>query len=284
MFKTSKQVKDKIKNLASKTKGNPQELLQIYMFERLLERISLSKYNENFIIKGGLLLSSILGVDLRTTRDIDTTIKGFPVTEETMLAAMEEILKVPVDDNVTFIIEKINQIREDSEYVDFRFSLLAIQDNMKIRFHIDITTGDIITPHEIEFQYPFMFSDQTIKILAYPLETVLAEKLETILRRGISNTRTRDFYDLYMLYDLKGEAIDWSNMIKAINNTSKARNSEVFIKDYKEILNVLSKDSSLKNAWEIYSRKHPYATKVSFSDTIEAIWDIMNKIEGSMNI
>lgn len=284
MFKTSKQVKDKIKNLASKTKGNPQELLQIYMFERLLERISLSKYNENFIIKGGLLLSSILGVDLRTTRDIDTTIKGFPVTEETMLAAIEEILNVPVDDNVTFIIEKINQIREDSEYVDFRFSLLAIQDNMKIRFHIDITTGDIITPHEIEFQYPFMFSDQTIKVLAYPLETVLAEKLETILRRGISNTRTRDFYDLYMLYDLKGEAIDWSNMIKAINNTSKARNSEIFIKDYKEILNVLSKDSSLKNAWEIYSRKHPYATKVSFSDTIEAIWDIMNKIEESMNI
>lgn len=200
MMKTPEQLKGAICNLAKEKGIHAQEVLQIFMFERIIERLSISPYKDKFILKGGLLISAILGVAERTTMDMDTTIKGLPMEEKTIQKIINEILNQPVDDGIKFQLLNLTPIREDDEYANFRASIQAMYGKMKIPMKIDITTGDKITPEEIQFLYPFLFDNRQVVVKAYTQETILAEKYETIIRRNVGNTRARDFYDLHLLY------------------------------------------------------------------------------------
>lgn len=197
---SSESLKGKIRNIANSKNFRSQEVLQMFFFERFLERLSKSEYKFNFVIKGGLLISSMIGIDNRTTMDMDTTIKGVPLKEEIIRNIVSEIINVEVDDGIEFEITDISHIREEDEYEyeyeNFRVHLIANFEKIKNDMKIDITTGDAITPKEIEYLYPCMFQEESLRVLAYPLETILAEKYESVIKRNISTTRMRDFYDL----------------------------------------------------------------------------------------
>ena len=226
MMKTPEQLKGAIRNLAKKKGIHAQEVLQIFMFERIIERLSVSPYKDSFILKGGLLISAILGVAERTTMDMDTTVKGLPMDEQSIQKAIREILDQTVDDGIEFQLLDLTPIREDDEYENFRASIQATYGKMKIPMKIDITTGDEITPKEIQFSYPFLFDDRRVMVKAYTQETILAEKYETIIRRNVGNTRARDFYDLHLLYRLYRENADWNLLKQAVLATAKKRDPE----------------------------------------------------------
>lgn len=198
-MKSAEQIKGAVKNIAKKMNLKPQEILQIYMFERLVERLSVSKYKGNFILKGGLLIASMIGIAERTTMDMDTTIQGLPMTEKDMERILKEILGIDVRDGISFELMRLQPIREDDEYNNFCASINAGYGKMNIPMKIDITTGDEITPRQIDYRYKFMFEEKSVLVKAYTLETILAEKYETVMRRNIGNTRARDFYDLFVL-------------------------------------------------------------------------------------
>ena len=271
-------IKGKIRSLAQKNNLSSQEVLQIYFFERFLDRLSKSQYKKNFVIKGGLLISSLIGIENRTTMDMDTTIKGIALQEERIKEIVEEIININVDDGIKFEFKSLNYIREDDEYENFRVSLVAKVGKTKNPMKLDLTTGDAITPREIEYSYPCIFSKEAIKIMAYPLETVLAEKYETIIRRNITTTRMRDFYDLYTLYKLKKEEIDYGILKEAIKRTSSKRQSQEIMADYKEIIEDIRRDSYLKTLWEVYINENKYIGDLNFDKVIDAVNIISSKI------
>ena len=271
-------IKGKIRSLAQKNNLSSQEVLQIYFFERFLDRLSKSQYKKNFVIKGGLLISSLIGIENRTTMDMDTTIKGIALQEERIKEIVEEIININVDDGIKFEFKSINYIREDDEYENFRVSLVAKVGKTKNPMKLDLTTGDAITPSEIEYSYPCIFSKEAIKIMAYPLETVLAEKYETIIRRNITTTRMRDFYDLYTLYNLKKEEIDYGILKEAIKRTSSKRQSLEIMADYEEIIEDIRRDSYLKTLWEVYINENKYIGDLNFDKVIDAVNIISSKI------
>ena len=199
MIKTSRQLKDKIRNLAKEKSADAQILMRTYMMERLLERISISKYKKNFILKGGVLITSLVGLDFRSTMDVDTTIKGFDVNLTSVEQMIQNLIDIPLEDGVLFQIKNIDSIMNEAEYPGIRVSMQALFDGTITPLKIDISTGDVITPGAIQYSYKLMFEDRYIQLLSYNLETVLAEKLETIVRRHLTNTRMRDFYDVYIL-------------------------------------------------------------------------------------
>ena len=245
-MKTPEELKGAIRNLAKKKGIHAQEVLQIFMFERIIERLSVSSYKDRFILKGGLLISAILGVAERTTMDMDTTVKGLPMDEQTIRKVVSEILDQPVDDGIEFRLLDLTPIREEDEYENFRASIQAIYGKMRIPMKIDITTGDEITPKEIQFSYPFLFDDRRIMVKAYTKETILAEKYETIIRRNIGNTRARDFYDLHLLYRLYRENADWNLLKQAVLSTAEKRGSLSVLQDTDRILLVLQKPNVLQ--------------------------------------
>lgn len=208
-MKNAMQLKAKIKNIAKEKNISAQLVMQNFMMERLLERISLSSYQNHFILKGGFLIASMVGLDTRATRDMDATIKGLPVSEQTVKNMFLEICKIELQDDVTFNFLSIGEIREGDEYGGFRVALSANFSPMAVPLKLDITTGDKITPSEITYDYKLLIDDRSIKILAYNLETVLAEKLETIISRSDQNTRPRDFYDVYVLKNLQNHNLDF---------------------------------------------------------------------------
>lgn len=271
-------IKGKIRSLAQKNNLSSQEVLQIYFFERFLDRLSQSQYKKNFVIKGGLLISSLIGIENRTTMDMDTTIKGIALKEERIKEIVEEIININVDDGIKFEFKSLNYIREDDEYENFRVSLVAKVGKTKNPMKLDLTTGDAITPREIEYSYPCIFSKEAIKIMAYPLETVLAEKYETIIRRNITTTRMRDFYDLYILYNLKKEEIDYGILKEAIKRTSSKRQSLEIMADYEEIIEDIRRDSYLKTLWEIYINENKYIGDLDFDKVVDAVNIISSKI------
>ena len=271
-------IKGKIRSLAQKNNLSSQEVLQIYFFERFLDRLSKSQYKNNFVIKGGLLISSLIGIENRTTMDMDTTIKGIALQEERIKEIVEEIININVDDGIKFEFKSLNYIREDDEYENFRVSLLAKVGKTKNPMKLDLTTGDAITPSEIEYSYPCIFSKEAIKIMAYPLETVLAEKYETIIRRNITTTRMRDFYDLYTLYNLKKEEIDYGILKEAIKRTSSKRQSLEIMADYEEIIEDIRRDSYLKTLWEVYINENKYIGDLNFDKVIDVVNIISSKI------
>lgn len=271
-------IKGKIRSLAKKKNLKSQEVLQIYFFERFLERLSKSKYKNNFVIKGGFLISSLIGIENRTTMDMDTTIKGIPLKEEKIKEIVEEIININVDDGIKFEIKDISYIREEDEYENFRISLIANVGKTKNPMKLDLTTGDAITPGEIEYTYPCIFTQEDIKIMAYPLETILAEKYETIIRRNIATTRMRDFYDLYTIYKLKKDEIDYKILKEAIERTSYKRGSQEIMKDYEEIIEDIKEDSYLKSLWEVYLSENKYIGDLEFDKVVGVVRIISDRI------
>ncbi len=270
---TSEKLKGKINRFSEKNNLKAQEVLQMYFFERFLARLEKSKYRVNFIIKGGFLISSIIGIQNRTTMDIDTTIKGLPVKEEIIKEIIMEILNIEVNDKIEFVLGKIEDIREISQYENYRLHLTANFEKIKNPLKIDITTGDVIIPSEIEYSYETIFKEK-LNILVYSLETLIAEKYETIIKRNITTTRLRDFYDIYMIFKLKSDKINIDNLKRAILETSKNRNSVSEILESKEILEDIENDEYLNNQWNIYKNENKYVDNIQFSEIIK----LLNKI------
>ena len=271
-------IKGKIRSMAEKKNLKSQEVLQIYFFERFLERLSKSNYKNNFVIKGGFLISSLIGIENRTTMDMDTTIKGIPLKEEKIKEIVEEIININIDDGIKFEIKDISYIREEDEYENFRISIIANVGKTKNPMKLDLTTGDAITPGEIEYTYPCIFTQEDIKIMAYPLETILAEKYETIIRRNIATTRMRDFYDLYTIYKLKKDEIDYKILKEAIERTSYKRGSQEIMKDYEEIIEDIKEDSYLKSLWEVYLSENKYIGDLEFDKVVGVVRIIADRI------
>lgn len=271
MIKNKDSLKAKASNLAKQTNIPNKYIIQNFMFEALLKRISNSNYKDKFIIKGGLLLSSIFGVNLRSTMDLDTTIKGLPLNKSTITKVITEIININLKDNITFEIENIKDIREEDLYSGYNVNLKADFDGLKTNLMIDITTGDIITYKEVEFKYNTLFDNDTINIMTYNYETIIAEKFESIISRNIDNTRMKDYYDLYMFVNLKWNDINKETLRKAIINTSKNRETLSYIENANEYIDLIEDDSKLKSLWNNYQKNYEYAKDISFEDTIKSI-------------
>ena len=239
MIKTSRQLKALVRNLTKGDSLQAQIIMRNYVMERFLERISLSKYRNNFILKGGMLVSAMVGLDTRSTMDIDTTIKNMPLSVENAREMIEEIIAVPIDDGMTFSIKSVGEIMDEAEYTGVRVNLEATLETMRAPLKVDISTGDIITPREVLYTFKLMFEERTISILAYNLETVLAEKMETVIARGVANTRLRDYYDLYILQNEYTHAISMEQFKAAFLATCKKRNSIQLIAEGNKILKEL---------------------------------------------
>ena len=269
---------EKSKKLAKDSGLTQLELYQRFMFERILERISVSKYNENFILKGGLLLSAMLGINSRSTRDMDISIKGIDVSQDKMLKILNEILSIDINDKVKFEVVNITDIRADDEYGGNKYHLVGRLENLKVSLEIDISTGDEITPKELNFEYTSIFDNKKIYIGTYNIETILSEKVETILRRGKYNTRMKDYYDVYFfLTKLKNE-INLEIFKQALNNTLRKREAFDYYNDYKQILNGLTNDERINNYWNTYKKKTKYAQNIEFNEIIKTLEEFLGNI------
>lgn len=261
-----------INNMAKENNVAAQSVLQTYMLERLLERISISKYKDNFILKGGMLISAMLGIDSRTTMDMDTTIKGFPLTKDNITNIMDEICNIEIDDNVTLKINKVELIREDDDYGGYRITFEAKYNNeMPVIIKIDITTGDKITYKEIEYSFTLMLEDRKIQIWSYNVETIIAEKFEAIVKRGVLSTRIRDYYDVYMLINTQSKIIDKKILKDAITLTAQHRGTSKIIKNWKKIVEKIANDSKMQQQWKRYQNDNFYAEEIEYNDLINAI-------------
>jgi predicted nucleotidyltransferase component of viral defense system len=265
------QLKAFIKNIANDKGIAPQAVLQNYMLERLLERISKSQYKNKFILKGGMLIAAMVGIDIRTTMDMDATLKNMPLTKQTVTDAFKDISTTQLDDNITFELLKIENIRDDDIYGGYRASINAIFYTVKVTLKIDLTAGDKITPKEIKYKFKLLFEDRAINILAYNLETVLAEKYETIIRRSILNTRIRDFYDVYVLMNFQSQNIDNALLLQAIEATAKKRESTALLHNAKIAVEIIKNDGEMKNRWKLYQKDFSYANNISWDEVMIAI-------------
>ena len=267
MIKNAKSLMDKSRNLAVSCNITVNEVLQNYMFERILERLSVSKYKNNFILKGGLLLSSIMGIDTRTTMDMDTCIKGMDLTEEQLYEVLQEILNIDVNDGVKFEIRNSQPIREEDDYGGLKYNLLAIFDNLRVNLSIDIATGDLITPREIEYDYKMIFENRNLKIMTYNVESIIVEKFQTVINRGILNSRMKDYYDLYYLITYKNFSKE--NLKNAIIKTFNKRDTD--IKSINKVIDEIEKSEFVKELWTSYSEKYQYAKCLEFKKVINSI-------------
>jgi predicted nucleotidyltransferase component of viral defense system len=263
-------LKARIRNMAKDKNISAQALLQNYIFEHFLERLSLSDYRDKFILKGGVLVAAIVGLDTRSTMDLDTTIRDLPLNEESLIKVLTEICAVPLSDGVSLVVDSVKPIRPDDVYGGYCASLTAYYDMIETPISIDITTGDVITPDAVRFSLPGLFEeDKEIKLWAYNIETVLAEKIETILRRNVLNTRPRDFYDIYILYNTK--SYDSAILHKAIAATAAHRGTTEQIADKPKLISMIAESSDLRAMWEKYSRQFAYANNVTYESAIGAL-------------
>ena len=276
--KNPMQLKAFIKKKAAEKNISAQLVMQNYMLERLLERISLSKYKHNFILKGGFLISAIVGLDTRATMDLDTTIKGFTLTHESIREIFGEICAVEITDDVKFELVDISDIREGDDYPGIRAHLKANYPPISVPLTVDVTTGDVITPREIEYTFSLLFDDRTISILAYNLETVLAEKIETVLSRSIANTRPRDFYDIHILYALRGAECNAKTLLQALERTADKRGSRKVLEVYPDIIAEIRASEQLRGFWKKYQRDFDYAKDISFDDACDTVQRIMELV------
>lgn len=270
MIKTSRQLKDKVRNMARGDSAKAQLLIRNYGMERFLERVSLSEHRDNFILKGGMLVSAMVGLENRATMDIDTSIRNMPLDTIAAKAMVEEIIAVPVDDNIRFEINDFGTIMDDAEYSGVRISLNAFLDATRIPLKIDISTGDAITPAAVNYQYKLMFEERYIILWAYNLETVLAEKIESVLSRSVLNTRLRDFYDLYVLQDT-GLEIDKATLAAALTATARKRGSEQVLVLYERTLDEIRISPLMREQWKRYQEKNNYAAGIVWDDVISDI-------------
>lgn len=268
MIHTSRQLKDLVRNLSKETGIEPHVLIRKYIMERFLERTSLSKHREQFVLKGGLLVSAFVGTEVRATMDIDTTVRGLPVTEENMTQIIKEICDMNLDDNIRFRIKGVSEIMDEAEYSGLRFAVEAYLDGSVTPLKIDISTGDAITPREILYSYKLMFENRSISIMTYPIETVLAEKLETLIARSVTNTRMRDFYDIHVLLNSEKQKIDYTTLQKALSATLMKRESTELMEEAENVLAALKESSLMQDLWKNYQRKFPYAADYSWDDVL----------------
>ena len=277
MFSNANSFKAKIKNI-SKDKGIPaQQVQQHYLIEQVLKLISTSSYRDSFIVKGGYLIGQMIGLDKRTTMDLDVTLKGTEMSRENLIHIFEEILCSNTD-GFSFSVDKLEPIRQDDEYGGFSLKLNATFDTLKEVVFIDITTGDKITPREITYSMTSIFTNESIKIWTYNLETVLAEKLETIISRGLASTRPRDRYDLFTLYKLRKEEINLEVLKNALENTAEKRKSKDAIYNWEEQVRGIEISDYQKELWIRYQRQFKYAKDISFDNSVQVIREIMQQI------
>ena len=277
MFSNANSFKAKIKNI-SKDKGIPaQQVQQHYLIEQVLKMISTSSYRDSFIVKGGYLIGQMIGLDKRTTMDLDVTLKGTEMSRENLIHIFEEILCSKTD-GFSFSVDKLEPIRQDDEYGGFSLKLNATFDTLKEVVFIDITTGDKITPREITYSMTSIFTNESIKIWTYNLETVLAEKLETIISRGLASTRPRDRYDLFTLYKLRKEEINLEVLKNALENTAEKRKSKEIIYNWEEQVREIELSDYQKELWIRYQRQFKYAKDISFDNSVQIIKEIMQQI------
>ena len=277
-MKNAMQLKAIIKNIARNKNISAALVLQNYMLERFLERVSLSRYHDNYIIKGGFLIASMVGLDSRATMDMDATIKGYPVNEEAIRKMVEDIIDVPVEDAIHFHLKSVREIREGDEYTGYRVALTADYEKMVVPLKLDITTGDKITPREIEYSYKLVMEDRSIRVLAYNLSTILAEKLETVVSRGDQNTRPRDYYDIYILGKLQAENIDIDSLKAALSATTTKRGSSDLMMQYAEIMQTVKGSDVMKQQWDNYRKDFDYAAGIEFEETCDAVVAMMDKL------
>lgn len=277
-MKNAMQLKAIMKKLAKENQISAQLVLQNYMLERFLERVSLSPYRDNYIIKGGFLISSMVGLNSRATMDMDATIKGYPVTQDTVQKMIEKILTVPVDDDITFTFKSIGEIREGDEYTGYRVALTADFPPMAVPLKLDITTGDKITPREIQYDYKLMLEDRHIQVMAYNLATILAEKLETVISRSDQNTRPRDYYDVYILTKLQAENIDFPALVAALMATASKRGSDSILQDYRAIVEAVRNSEIMRRQWDNYRKDFDYASTISFDEVCDAVASTMDTL------
>ena len=277
-MKNVMQLKAIIKNLAKEKHISAQLVMQNFMLERLLERISVSKYQQNFILKGGFLIAAMVGLDTRATMDMDATIKGLPVNEQTIREMFGEICRIELDDDVSFSFRSIGEIREGDEYTGYRVSLLANYPPMAVPLKLDITTGDKKKTKEIEYRFKLLLENRSILVLAYNLETIMAEKLETVISRGDQNTRPRDYYDIYILTKLQYSNINIERLKKALSATTEKRGSSIVVKDYRRIMNTVENSDIMQRQWNNYQKDFDYATDILFKDVCEAVVKLMGDL------
>ena len=277
-MKNAMQLKAVVKNIAKEKSISAQLILQNYMMERFLERISVSSYKDNFIIKGGFLIASMVGLDSRATMDLDATIKRYPMNKETIQKMVGEVIKIDLEDDITFTFRSIGEIREGDEYTGYRVALSANYLPMAVPIKLDITSGDKITPREIEYEYKLMLEERSIRVLAYNLATILAEKLETVISRGDQNTRSRDYYDIYILTKLQEENIDLESLMFALQATTKKRGSTDIVKQYRQIMEVVRNSEAMIRQWDNYRKNFDYADNIEFSETCNAVVRLMDSL------
>ena len=273
-------IKLKAKELENKYNMNYYEALQRFMLERVLERISVSKYQDNFILKGGLLLAIMFGIENRTTKDMDTTIKGIDISKNKIVKILNEILSIDLKDGTKFDIVNVTDIRQEDEYGGNKYHITGRINNTKVNLEIDISTGDKVTPKELKFKYPLLFENRSILINSYNIETILAEKIETVLRRGKYNSRMKDYYDIYLFLTKLKNDIDINILKEAINSTFTKRNSFKYLKDYDVIIDSIINNERIEKLWSIYSNKYKYAKCININE----ILNLLKKIIKNLNL
>lgn len=275
---TSAQLKGRIKSLASKNNADARNLLRIYAMERFLERLSVSKYHDNFVIKGGILVTAMVGISQRSTMDIDTSIRNENLSAEDTRKIISEIMDIDLGDEMTFSIKAVENIMDEMEYPGIRVLMDSLMEKMIIPLKIDISTGDVITPRAMEFSYHLMLENRSISLWSYNLEKILAEKFQTILARGVLNTRMRDFYDVRVLLQLYRNRIDRETLIAAFTATCRKRGTELLYADADGILSNIESSAALKKLWESYQKKYSYASDVSFEETVKSVKWLLKKL------
>ena len=269
MIKTATQLKAKVRNLSGGDSQKAQTLIRNFIMERFLERIALSPYRNNFILKGGMLVAAVVGLDTRATMDIDTTVKSLNLSKENAVKIVQDIIEVDIPDGVQFRITKVTDIMEEHDYPGIRFMLEASPDRMRQAIKIDISTGDIITPGAVEYSYNLMFEERAISLWTYNLETLLAEKLETIMSRGTANTRMRDFYDIHVISNQ--ESFDRDVLKKAFLATSDKRNTTIQIPDFRDILSTVESDETMKKQWESFKEDSFFVGDLSWEEVMASV-------------
>jgi predicted nucleotidyltransferase component of viral defense system len=274
----SMQLKANIKNLALKNHVPAQAVLQNFMLERLLERISISKYKDMIILKGGMLIASMVGINNRTTMDMDATMRGYPFSEAKIRKALSDICAIQLDDEITLVVDHVLPIRDDDEYGGYRVAIIAKFESINTPLKIDITTGDIITPNAVRYAFHSNFENKMIEVWAYNVETILAEKVETILRRSVLNTRPRDFYDVFIIMKTQQQVINKKIFISALNATSVKRKSLAVLQDKEKIFRTIQADAIMRQRWERYCKDNFYAKGIEFAEAVEVLNNLVLKV------
>lgn len=273
MIHTAKQLKDKVRNISKGDNDIAKVMIRTFIMERFLERISVSDYHNNFILKGGMLVASIIGIDMRTTMDIDATVKSLSLNAHDAQKIVSEICAIPLEDGVSFRITSVSDIMTDFEYPGVRVILETTLERMKQVIKIDISTNDVITPSAMEYEYKLMFEDRTIPLLTYNIETLLAEKIQTILARGIANTRLRDFYDIYEVMKICADRVDKGILLQAFCATCNKRETIFSKEEILETLTIIEKDTGMAWMWEQFRKRNYFVSDLEWKDVLNGVWD-----------